>query len=234
MTKAVIFFSRNEMVLNSSLITAIIHARARFRFAVLCGIVKQLLSITWMSTLKLTWNNHIFHHWCIFTIRHLVLLLLCESLNFVTYPIYRNALSNGRKRSNVLQNFSKSNMHVFVCTYAFYFCLLSHFCATSYLLVKSVKVLCTSICDNSFVHLSAYFSLTFHFHCKIWLWHVLLSVATIITITVKLLQMIWGYVISFLVRQSLCLFFVSLKDIHFTWCCYETCAAFMWGWNPSR
>ena len=51
MTKVVMFFSRNEMVLSSSLITAIIHARARFRSAALCGIAKQLLSIAWMSTL---------------------------------------------------------------------------------------------------------------------------------------------------------------------------------------
>ena len=206
------------MVLSSSFISAIIHALDRFRFVVLCGIAKQLLSITWMSTLKLTWNNHIFHHWWIFTIRHLVLLLLCESLNFITYHIYRNASSNGRKRSNILQNFNKSNMHVFVCTYAFYFCLLSHFCATPYLLVKSVKVLCTSICDNSFVHLSAYFSLTFHFiaksDCGITFTlkiDVLLSVATIITITIKLLQMIWGNVTSFLVRQSLSLFLYLWK-----------------------
>ena len=40
MTKTVVFASRNEMVPSSSLITAMINARARFRFAVLCGIAK--------------------------------------------------------------------------------------------------------------------------------------------------------------------------------------------------
>ena len=70
-----------------------------------------------------------------------------------------------------------------------------------------------------------FFSLTVRLHWEIWLWHhiyfqknLVLSVNSIITMLVKLLQMILGYVSSFVMTFSLSprLYPWGLKDMHFT------------------
>lgn len=70
------------------------------------------------------------------------------------------------------QMYIRSESYVFIYTHAFYFYLWHyHLCATSYIHVRSAKVLCLSACTSSFIHLPNSFNLTFHLRCEIWLRH---------------------------------------------------------------
>ena len=100
-------------------------------------------------------------------------------------------------------------VYVFLCTYAFYFCLWPSLCATSYIPVKSVKVLRVCL-PVSAVVLSICLPLldwfTFTDKCDCDKINYLDSMISITTILVKLLQMIWCHLTSFVVCQSVCLF----------------------------
>lgn len=100
--------------------------------------------------------------------------------------------------------FAINRMYFFICIYISMTLFVCHF----------------SIFGSCFLHSSASFSLTFTFTNKFDCGIIftpkisfVLSVISIITILVKLLQMIWGYHASYMEYQSLCLY---LKDLNFT------------------
>ena len=138
-----------------------------------------------------------------------------------------------RKRNYILSNCSKSNIHIlnlintFICifildhilcifiqVYLYYLCLCTfvygsicvpHICA--YLHVKSVKVLCLSACASFLSTCLPLYNLTSTEKSDCGKINLLLSVIRIITVLVKLLQMILGYVTSFVgvsLSLSLC------------------------------
>ena len=110
--------------------------------------------------------------------------------------------------------------YVFICTCTSYFCLWTYMCATLYRFLKSVKVLFFSLPVP--VLLSVYLPLLvwrFNFTKKSDNEDLVLYVVSIITVLVKLLQMIWSYITSFVVCHSLCLsIWLHLWKICISWC----------------
>lgn len=109
-------------------------------------------------------------------------------------------------------------IHIFVCNYTLYLLSTTYLRATPYLPVNSVKVMRFSLPMPAF--------LVFWLPLIVWLLkfdfgvtlapkiNLVLSMISIITKIVKLLHMIWIYVTSIVVCQSLSLS-VSLTDMHF-------------------
>lgn len=103
----------------------------------------------------------------------------------------------------ILFTFSYVN-YVFIYIYVFYFCLWHYLCTTLYLLMEWLKVLLVSltlpvllfICLSQLVWPSS--SLRN-------LVVIVPLVTSIITILIKLLQVIWGYISTFVVCQFFCL-----------------------------
>ena len=87
--------------------------------------------------------------------------------------------------------------------------------------MKSVKVLCVSLFVSIFLPiLVSAFTFTGKSDCEIIFTHkteLALSVTSIITIKIMLLQLIWRYVTNFVVCQSACHFF-CICDERYTFC----------------
>lgn len=97
-----------------------------------------------------------------------ILLLSCKALNLITTSSpRRSTVSKSRLNgSNPPCIFAVNHIiYFFICTYVFYFCLWPSLCATTYLPVKSVKVLCVSLPT-----IILFTCLMVHLHWEIWLW----------------------------------------------------------------
>ena len=98
---------------------------------------------------------------------------------------------------------------MFSYVHVFCFCLWPYFCATSYLAGKSVKVLPAFLPVPVILSISPpllVWSFTFIEKCDCDKVNLVLSVNSIITLLVKLLQMIRGYVTSVMVCFVFCLY----------------------------
>ena len=122
----------------------------------------------------------------------------------------------GRKRNYILPNCSKSNIHIFISksckhfhmyvsirylihihVYLYYLCLCTFVYGSicvplicAYLHVRSMKVLCLSTCASSLSTCLPLYNLIFTEKSDCGMINFLLSVISIITVLVKLLQMI--------------------------------------------
>ena len=97
---------------------------------------------------------------------------------------------------------------VFICTYAFLFLSMILIFALFVSLYERVfpYIECLSPFVSSFFHLAAtVWPSTFFEKSDCYKMNLRLSVISIITILVKLLQIIWGYITSFVVCQFFCL-----------------------------
>ena len=97
-------------------------------------------------------------------------------------------------------------INIFICSYVFYFSLWPYLCATSYLPVTSMKVLCLSNWANSFIHWSASSVWPFTFIEKFDCHKINLELYVISIVTVLLLVYDLRLITSFLVCQSAWLF----------------------------
>ena len=110
----------------------------------------------------------------------------------------------------ICKSYAHFHMYIFSKSYYKHFCIYPCLVFLSILLVVcyfiplcavSKEIMSILLC----IYLLLFFILTIHLHWEISLWHHI-NVTIIITMLVKLLRMIWGYVTSFVVSFSRSLF----------------------------